>query len=553
MTVSGSGTATVSEPAPLRTLFQHTGSTVPAAEGWQAIGFSSDATAGPINDAGTPAWFANDTSLAGGSYKFYRANVSNAQAATATSLGWTLTARVRVTAASTTSQGSPYAGFSNGPRTFIMFFGKSNDAIPQPGDAGVTLYGGAYITVAGGMDAYHDYSLVYDPVAGSADLFVDGVERLSNYTGIAIPQQFVEWGTGSSGADGSVNFNLVKFSITRPLPAWRQLQSLTSNGSQDLANPSSDGSANLLKYAFNMAPNAGDLAMPNVGVLPANGTAGLPYIARDAQGRLVIEFIRRHADTKPGVTYTVETGDDLANWQPLSLSGATVVPVGALWERVTATDPVVTGKRFGRVRVQASETYTNNFNAGLGTASLRRDAVWTNQAVRLTDALNGQFGAVVLDGIEAWPAVSGFTARFNATLGPTSNAPADGLSFSVGNLGTDAWTEAGPPTGHHLSIGFDTFENGVGISEATGIHLWVNGTHVAHNALDPYTNGVAVPVEVSYDTATGVTVTFDGAVIFNNVAAPGFSFQPGDRFGFGGRTGGFNERKVIDDVEITTR
>ena len=76
---------------------------------------------------------------------------------------------------------------------------------------------------------------------------------------------------------------------------------------------------------------------------------------------------------------------------------------------------------------------------------------------------------------------------------------------------------------------------------------------MAYHPTNPYTNGGAVPVEVSYDTTTGVTVRFNGAVIFNNVAAPGFRFQPGDRFGFGGRTGLYNERKVIDDVEITTR
>lgn len=106
-----------------------------------------------------------------------------------------------------------------------------------------------------------------------------------------------------------------------------------------------------------MAPNAGDLATPNLGVLPANGTAGLPAIGRDAQGRLVIEFVRRHADTTPGITYTVETvetGDDLANLQALSLTGATVASINAIWERVTVTDPVVTGKRFARVRVLAS-------------------------------------------------------------------------------------------------------------------------------------------------------------------------------------------------------
>ena len=343
------------------------------------------------------------------------------------------------------------------------------------------------------------------------------------------------------------------FTILRPLPYWRLLHNLPSDGSQDLANPSGDGIANLLKYAFNMAYNFGDLDKPDIRVLPENGTVGLPHIYIDAQGRLVIESVRRKAATNPGVAYLVETGDDLANLQPLSLTGATVESIDAIWERVTVTDPVVTGKRFGRVRVLASDTYTNNFNAGLGAATLRRDAVWTNQAVQLTDALNGQFGAVVLDGIEAGPAVSGFTARFNATLGPTSNAPADGLSFSVGDLGTDAWAEAGPPTSHHLSIGFDTFDNFAGIPETVGIHLWVNGTHVAYNATNPYTDGVAVPVEVSYDTTTGVTVRFNGVLIFNNVPVPGFSFQTGDRFGFGGRTGGFNERKVIDDVEITTR
>ena len=44
---------------------------------------------------------------------------------------------------------------------------------------------------------------------------------------------------------------------------------------------------------------------------------------------------------------------------------------------------------------------------------------------------------------------------------------------------------------------------------------------------------------------------FNGATIFTNVAVPGFTFQAGDRFGFGGRTGGADECNVIDDVEIT--
>ena len=140
--------------------------------------------------------------------------------------------------------------------------------------------------------------------------------------------------------------------LANSLASWRALQSLAGDGSQDLANPSRDGVANLLKYAFNMAPNAGSLTNPNIAELPENGTAGLPHIYRDAQGHLVIEFIRRKAATNPGIAYIVETGDALAALQTLSLSGAAAISIDANWERVTVTDPTITPKRFGRVRVQ---------------------------------------------------------------------------------------------------------------------------------------------------------------------------------------------------------
>ena len=61
-----------------------------------------------------------------------------------------------------------------------------------------------------------------------------------------------------------------------------------------------------------------------------------------------------------------------------------------------------------------------------------------------------------------------------------------------------------------------------------------------------------MPVEISYQSGA-ITVKFNGAVIFDNVAAPGFSFQTTDKFGIGARTGGANERCVIDDVQIAPR
>ena len=156
--------------------------------------------------------------------------------------------------------------------------------------------------------------------------------------------------TGGGWLDSAVSS--ASYIVLTPLQAWRARHALAADGSQDLANPSGDGIANLLKYAFNMAPNVGDLAQPNIAVLPANGTAGLPFIARDAQGRLFIEFVRRKAATNPGITYIVQTGDDLTNLQPLALTGASVVSLDAVWERVTVVEPTITLKRFGRVRVQ---------------------------------------------------------------------------------------------------------------------------------------------------------------------------------------------------------
>lgn len=150
---------------------------------------------------------------------------------------------------------------------------------------------------------------------------------------------------------GATDGYFITLSVVPALPAWRTLHGLPTDGSQDLAKPAGDGVANVHKYAFNMAPNAGDLARPNVQVLPVNGTTGLPRISVDAQGRLVIEFARRKSASNPGITYSVETGGVLTSLLLLDLSAATIVSIDMIGERVTVTDPVISGQRFSRVRV----------------------------------------------------------------------------------------------------------------------------------------------------------------------------------------------------------
>lgn len=342
----------------------------------------------------------------------------------------------------------------------------------------------------------------------------------------------------------------VGYTMPTPFADWRALHGLAANGSQDLASPAGDGVPNLLKYAFNLAPTAGSLTAPNSTVLPEGGTAGLPFITRDEQGRLFIEFLRRKAANGPGIAYLVETGDDLANLLPLDLSGASVMSLDAQWERVTVIDPVITSQRFGRVRVRGP--YANDFTTGPGAATLRGSAVWSGQAVMLTDAINGQGGVAVLDGFTS-TALGGFSARFSLALGPTtsSGTPGDGVSFAVGDLGTGTWGELGPGTAQSLAVGFDTYNNGG--NGDIGIHVWIGATHIASQATNPYTGGASVPVQISYDPATGLTVRYNNTLIFTQLALPGFSLPAGGRFGFGARTGGANERAIVDDIVIAPR
>ncbi len=190
--------------------------------------------------------------------------------------------------------------------------------------------------------------------------------------------------------------------------------------------------------------------------------------------------------------------------------------------------------------------------AAPGPATLRGSAVHTAHAIRLTDEDLGGTGAVVFDGVPAGPFLSGFTATFNLAMGPhNTNLPADGASFAVGDLGSGAWGETGPATARNITIGFDTFNNNT-LESNIGIHLRVNGVHIARNPVNPYTNGAFVPVEIHLDDGA-ITVGYNGTIIFNQVPVPAFTFQNGDQFGIGARTGGIRQRTTVDNVTVITR
>lgn len=137
--------------------------------------------------------------------------------AAGSSYGWILSTTLRVTSdESPLYDGSPFVGYRDGVNLWQMNFG-----LDASGDTYVRLYtsvdtGPVHAMV--GNSSFNTLALVYDPVAGSADLFVNGDEVISDYVGEANLQTKVLWGAARAPAAGQGNFNNVSFA-TVPEPS----------------------------------------------------------------------------------------------------------------------------------------------------------------------------------------------------------------------------------------------------------------------------------------------------------------------------------------------
>jgi hypothetical protein len=167
------------------------------------------------NDGGSgiDAWFVDDASNDLFTSRGYLFTTTTAQNDAGSATGWTLSTTLRVVTGSSGVFLGPLVNYRDGSRIWWMYFDTdgSGDPIVSSGPTG-TSSDPSY-TVAGGAGSYHTYSLVYDPVADSADLFVDGIERISDYVGVASGSRIVAWGSGGSNSSGRAHYASVTFSI----------------------------------------------------------------------------------------------------------------------------------------------------------------------------------------------------------------------------------------------------------------------------------------------------------------------------------------------------
>ncbi len=209
---------------------------------------------------------------------------------------------------------------------------------------------------------------------------------------------------------------------------------------------------------------------------------------------------------------------------------------------------------------------------------LRGNALVTNNALRLTDAVNGQTGAAI--GKTRIDTHGGLTTSFRYFSGNGNGA--DGFSFffvdaSSFNPATSPLGASGGALGYTgmpsaiFGIGFDefgNFSNGAGgpgfrpqnvviRGNANSGYQYVAGADVS--ALGGVDGGFRdVRIHISEDLIINVEISYDNGETFTNIlnnidyrSATGLNELPPEvLFGFSGSTGGLNNEHSIDNLSV---
>ena len=189
---------------------QHQGAVNPLTEGFANEGVTSGTPIVADGGPGIDAWRVFSTSTGVG---YYYSPLTSEETQLAMTNGWRLTARMRVEGGLTTAA----VDFGLGGRRFDMNLRRdvNGDTVVRL-NTSVSPIQGVDFTLSGSGSTHHTYELVFDPSTQTADLFVDGIERLSDYAGHLqfIENRGVMWGAHLfNGSNGVGYHNLVRLQI----------------------------------------------------------------------------------------------------------------------------------------------------------------------------------------------------------------------------------------------------------------------------------------------------------------------------------------------------
>jgi hypothetical protein len=176
-------------------------------------------------------------------------------------------------------------------------------------------------------------------------------------------------------------------------------------------------------------------------------------------------------------------------------------------------------------------------------------------ALHLVDAINSELGSFIIEDVDAGAVVQTFDAQFDVLFGgSTTTSVADGTSFVWANdLPGGAFNEAGAGSG--LVVTFELYNANASIP-GPSINVKYGGAFVAQTLLPLsvlQTGTKFVPVNIRLQPGGLLSVIYNSQVIYTNLPIPGLADGlAGGRFGWGARTGLYNENQWIDNVRITT-
>ncbi len=198
-------------------VFSHSGNNDPASEGFTlTTAANSDAALTPVaNDQGYDAWQIADTTTASFDSSTYNATPSAANHTAAATDGFVLRARIRALAGGAVSGNAvEYAG--DGTNLNVRYL--LNVVVDTDGTAIVTVNVNGTTTFDTGSTGYVLYELVYDPGTNNADLYIDGVEQVSDIAPLAsLNLNRFYFGDNQSDVLSSANYNLAEFQTGQKL------------------------------------------------------------------------------------------------------------------------------------------------------------------------------------------------------------------------------------------------------------------------------------------------------------------------------------------------
>ena len=170
--------------------------------------------------------------------------------------------------------------------------------------------------------------------------------------------------------------------------------------------------------------------------------------------------------------------------------------------------------------------------------------------LRMTDnGTGGTSSSLKLPELDPGKAIDSFTVSFDLLIGG-SGSLADGISLTFGEIASgDGGGEAGFAVDDGLVVAWDTYNNG---GDNPSVEVFADGVSIDNNSYNyGSTSNAWISVVLNWD-GSGLDITYNGNVLANNLATPGFVPKAGDRFAFSARTGGATQNTYLDDLSFST-